>query len=82
MTKINTEKRWTEAHRGNMSFDEDFHTYVYEGLGYDGQNLTRNEASDLQLKVVESGGYTYICKSAVGTAEATAKWKIYRLDSV
>lgn len=34
-----------------------------------------------QTKIVEDGGYTYVCKSKPGTAEATAEWKIYRIDS-
>jgi hypothetical protein len=34
-----------------------------------------------QLKVVESGGYTYVCMATVGTAVASALWRIFRVDS-
>lgn len=65
----------------NWSFDEEYKVLVQHTVGYDGQALVRQEANDMQVKIVESGGYTYICKAAVGTAEATAKWKIYRIDA-
>lgn len=66
----------------NQSFDLVFKVLATLGLGYDGQNVVRQEANDQQTKLVESGEYLYICKSAVGTAEATAKWKIFRIDSL
>ena len=65
----------------NTSFDPDFGVLVVEGLGYDGSNLQRTNADNLQIKVVESGSYTYFCFAAPGTAEATAGWRAFRLDS-
>lgn len=65
----------------NWSFDEVFRVLAVMSLGSDGQNAIRQDADDQQMKIVSSGGYTYICKAAVGTAEASALWKIFRLDS-
>lgn len=65
----------------NNSFDEEFKVLAFESLGFDGTNLTRQEADDIQVKIVEAGGYTYICKAAAGTSEATSAWKVFRLDS-
>lgn len=65
----------------NQSFDTTFKVIAFEMLGYDGQSMVRQEADDMQVKVVEDSGYTYFCKAQVGTAEATAKWKVFRLDS-
>ena len=36
---------------------------------------------DYALKITESGDYTYIAFAPPGTAEATAGWKVMRLDS-
>lgn len=65
----------------NLSFDEDYKVLVFEGLAHDGQNLTRIESKDTQVKVVEDGGYTYVCKAAAGTAESAELWKVFRVDS-
>jgi len=71
---------YSENWRGNSSFDKDLQVNVSLPVGYDGENLVKQEAGDQQIKIVESGGYTYVCKSAVGTAEATAKWKVFRVN--
>lgn len=63
------------------SIDDEFEVLATEGLGYDGQSLQRLNADNLQIKVVESGGYTYFCFAKPGTTEATAKWRVFRLDS-
>lgn len=76
-----SQNKYTEQNMGNTSFDEDFGVNAVETLGYDGSNLVRSESDDIQTKVVESGGYTYICKAAVGTAENAAGWKIFRIDT-
>jgi hypothetical protein len=39
------------------------------------------EPYPLQVKVVESGGYTYYCLATPGTAVATAGWRIMREDA-
>jgi len=70
----------TSQYLDNTSWDEVFETYVTQVMGYDGQNLQRPNADNLQIKSVNSGGYTYFCFAAPGTAEATAKWRIFRLD--
>jgi hypothetical protein len=64
----------------NSSFDPEFGVLMVEGVGYDGVNLQRVNAQNLQIKSVTSGEYTYFCFSAPGTTEATAKWQVFRLD--
>lgn len=78
---LNREKIYSIDHIQNLGFDKDFQIPIVHPIGYDGQNMVRGEADDLQTKILTSGDYTYICKAAVGTPEATAKWKIYRIDS-
>jgi hypothetical protein len=34
-----------------------------------------------QVKIVESGGYTYVCFATVGTSVAASAWRIFRVDS-
>jgi streptogramin lyase len=71
----------SEQNMQNHSFDNDFGVFMTESVGYDGQNLQRMNASNQQIYSVSDGGYTYFCFAAPGTALATAKWKIFRLDS-
>lgn len=47
----------------------------------DGVGAKRVMDVDQQIKIVESGGYTYVCFANVGTPEATAEWKVFRVDS-
>lgn len=65
----------------NNSYNTDFDLLEFLLTGFDGQNAVKLEADDLQTKIVESGGYTYVCKAAVGTAESSQAWKIFRIDS-
>lgn len=78
---INKKKIHTLEHIANASFDNDNQVAVVHPLGYDGVNLTRKQSEDLQIKIVKSGDYTYICFSAPGVSEGTAKWKVFRIDS-
>ena len=64
----------------NSSFDPEFGVLVVENMGYDGANIQRLNAQNLQIKSVDSGGYKYFCFAAPGTTEATAKWQCFRLD--
>ena len=72
---------YSENWRGNSSFDKVLQVNAYLPLGFDGQNLVRQEADDQQMKLVESGSYIYTCLAGVGTTEATAKWKVFRVDA-
>lgn len=63
------------------SIDDEFEILAVENVGYDGQSLQRLNADNLQIKVVESGDYTYFCFAKPGITEATAKWRIFRLSS-
>ena len=71
----------SEQNLQNWSFDNEFGVFMVESVGYDGQNLQRQSASNLQLYLVNDGTYDYVCFSAPGTALATAKWKIIRAGS-
>lgn len=73
--------RHSEQNILNHSFDDDFGILLTEGAGYDGQNLQRLNASNLQIYSLTSGGYTYFCFSAPGTAQADAKWRVFRIDA-
>lgn len=64
----------------NRSFDPEFDVSVVEILGFDGQSLQRPIAEALNTKVVTSGGVTYIAQSAPGTAQATALWRVKKID--
>ena len=67
----------------NQSFDQATQTLVSQPLEYDGTtNLQRSVASNTQIYAVNSGGYNYFCFAAVGTALATAKWLVFRIDNV
>jgi hypothetical protein len=77
----NTDKQHSLTHMGNASFDKDLQMNMTEGVGFDGKGLVKQEADDLQIKIVNDGTYTYICKARVGTAESEASWKIYRIDA-
>lgn len=59
--------------------------------GWDGDNMQAIKVridptgalagADEQIKSVNSGDYTYFCFAQPGTAEATASWKIFRIDT-
>ena len=67
----------------NQSFDQTTQTIVSQPLEFDGTtNLQRPIAGNTQIYAVNSGGYNYFCFAAVGTALATAKWLVFRVDSV
>jgi len=42
---------------------------------------TFTESYPEQIKIVEDSGYTYVCFATVGTAVASAAWKIFRADA-
>lgn len=70
----------TEQNVLNDSFDEAFNVLAIENLGYDGSGLQRMNANNLQIYTIASGEYTYFCFSAPGTPQATAGWRIFRID--
>ena len=76
------DNNYTLEHIANKSFDKSTQMNAIHTLGYDGTtNLQRQNADNLQIYAVNSGGYDYFCFAAVGTALATAKWQIFRIDS-
>lgn len=49
-------------------------------LKTDSSGNTVTTSKDEQTKITESGSYTYVAKAPVGTAQASALWKAYRID--
>jgi hypothetical protein len=79
---LNISKEYTLEHIANKSFDKTTQMNAVQGLGFDGTTgLQRQLADNLQIYAVDSGGYNYFCFAAVGTALATAKWMVFRIDS-
>ena len=70
----------SEQYIDNLSFDEELGLSAVETVVFDGVGLKREISKNLQTKVVTSGGYVYVCRARVGTALATAKWLVYRID--
>jgi len=70
----------TEQAIQNSSFDPEFGVLVVGLLGYDGANLVRQSADTLAMKMTVVGSVTYIAVAAPGTAQATAKWQVKKLD--
>jgi len=63
------------------SFDEDFGVLATEGLGYDGVNLQRLGADNMAVKITVSGTDKYVGLAKPGTAQATAKWQVMKIDT-
>jgi len=64
----------------NWSFDKDYNVFIVETGGTDGVSLQRNTAKNLAIKVTVSGDITYVAKAAPGTAQATEKWQVMKVD--
>lgn len=74
--------KYTTQYMQNWGFDDTLKKPMVLAGGFDGtENVQRPEASDLQVKITEAGGYTYVAKSAIGTAVSSADWKVFRVDS-
>lgn len=71
----------TLRHRGNVQPTISLEEHGHAGDSDDGPAYKRIEETLYQTKIVSSGGYTYICRSLVGTSEATAGWQIKRIDA-
>lgn len=71
----------TEQYIQNSSFDPDSKTIVVLPLGFDGVNVVKQPSQALAMKVVQSGDITYMAFAAPGTAEATAKWQVKKIDA-
>ena len=64
----------------NWSFDTDYNTFVTQTVGNNGVAVSRNRADSLATKVTEVGDVTYVAYAAPGTAQATAKWQVMKVD--
>lgn len=77
-TKPDVKIKFSPQETDNLSFDTDFLTYVFQALGYDGQNLQRTNASNLTIQIDYSGGTnpSYFGIAAPGTLTSQALWQI------
>lgn len=64
----------------NEAKEKDFNAITVISGEYDGVNLQHPQSSNLALKVVESGSYTYVCVAPTGTSQATALWQCKKVD--
>jgi hypothetical protein len=62
-------------------YDTVLKALVIAQYGYDGQSFQRMTAEAMNRKIVKVGSVTYIAQAAPGTAESTAKWQAYMVDS-
>jgi|SRR3989304_789933 len=72
--------RYTPQAMQNWGFDDTFKVPTAEPLGYDGVNLTRNQADAVAVKITVVGSVTYLAIAAPGTPQATAKWQVKKID--
>jgi len=92
MTTIVKGNKHSEQNIQNWSFDDDYNVAVRGMLGSDGSNLyylkvnaqgelvVSTGGGEQNLKLTESGNYTYVAKAPVGTAQASAAWQAFRID--
>jgi hypothetical protein len=80
---INTRERNlnTPSDLQNQSFDGEFGINLVEPVGFDGGSLQRANADNMALKFTEDGSVQYLAVAAPGTSEATAKWKVMKIDN-
>lgn len=71
----------TETHILNQSFDQLFQQLMVEMLGFDGQNLQKQNADNLATQLDYNGGSNpiYIGLAAPGTPTSSALWQIRKL---
>lgn len=80
MAQDSTQAKHSEQNILNNVYETTYKALVTLGYGYDGVNAQVPIADSLATKIIESSGYTYVAKSAPGTADATAKWQAFRID--
>jgi hypothetical protein len=76
-----SQNKYPEQYMQNTSFDEDFGVNAVETLGYDGVSLQRSIADSTALKLTTVGTDTYVGIAAPSTAQSTAKWQCFKIDS-
>ena len=77
-TKPPTKIKYSSQEIDNLTFDEDFGTKIIESAGFDGVNLQRLNASNLNLRLQydASNNPIYLGLAAPGSLETEAKWQI------
>lgn len=74
-------KPYSLQHIFNQSFDRDAQVVAIEGLGFDGQNVQKNNADNLAMQLDYNGGDNpvYIGLAAPGSLTSEAKWQVRKL---
>ena len=77
-TKPSTKIKYSSQEIDNQSFDEDYGTKLTEGLGFDGINLQRLNASNLNIQIEYDGSNNpiYLGFAAPGSLITEEKWQI------
>ena len=65
----------------NLGFDTEFNVPTVEPLGYDGVALQRFGADAMAVRITVSGTNKYIGLAAPGTAQASALWQAFKIDT-
>lgn len=76
-----SQNKYPEQYMMNTSFDEDFGVNAVETLGFDGVALQRSVADSMAVKIETDTDVKYIGLAAPGTAQATAKWQAFKVDT-
>jgi hypothetical protein len=69
MQQSATQNKHSEQDVLNSSYDETYRTLIFQKFD-----------TPMNVKIQESGVYTYVAFAPVGTAQATAGWKVFRMD--
>lgn len=81
---INTKtdiKPYSLEHIANQSFDSETQTTIVQALGFDGVSLQRPVADAMAVKIQTGSNVKYIGLAKPGTAQATAKWQAFKVDT-
>lgn len=64
----------------NLSFDKELNVFVNAMLESDGTNAVYKTSDNVAKKITIDGTITYIGSAPAGTAQATAKWQVKKID--
>lgn len=81
MGQTNRQAEMTEQYILNAVYEKLLKSLVVMNAGYDGSNTQLPIAQSMSMKLTQVGSVYYIGIAAPGTAEATAKWQAFKLDT-
>lgn len=80
MAQDSPQAKYSEQYILNNIYEQVLKAIAVVGVGWDGVSSQLPMADSLAVKVTENGSVTYIGTAAPGTAEATAKWRCFKVD--